>query len=68
MSDSFVNLFLATDLTETKIDRHGPEEQFMTIEKIGFERCIEMIKLGEIQDAKTVIGLLLVALTAKTYI
>jgi len=68
MSDSFVNLFLATDLTETKIDRHGPEEQFMTIEKIDFERCIEMIKLGEIQDAKTVIGLLLVALTAKTYI
>ena len=68
MSDSFVNLFLATELTETKIDRHGPEEQFMTIEKIGFERCIEMIKLGEIQDAKTVIGLLLVALTAKTYI
>ena len=56
MSNSFVNLFLATDLTETKI------------EKIDFERCIEMIKLGEIQDAKTVIGLLLVALTAKTYI
>ena len=68
ISNSSVDLFLATELVATKTDRHGPEEQFMTIEYIAFERCIEMIKNGEIQDGKTVIGLLLVAQLASSYI
>ena len=62
------NFFLATDLKETKTDRHGPEEEFMTIELIEFEKCMAMIKSGEIVDGKTVIGLLQVALLADTYI
>ena len=68
ISNSSVDLFLATELVATKTDRHGPEEQFMTIEYIAFERCIEMIKNGEIQDGKTMIGLLLVAQLASSYI
>ena len=68
ISNSSVDLFLATDLKETKTDRHGPEEEFMTIELIEFEKCMAMIKSGEIVDGKTVIGLLQVALLADTYI
>ena len=68
ISNSAVDIFLATELVATKTDRHGPEEQFMTIEYVAFQRCIEMIKTGEIRDGKTVIGLLLVALSADVYV
>lgn len=61
ISNSKVDLFLALDLVKTKVDRHGPEEQFMTIEQHSFGHTLEMIKTGEITDGKTVIGLLLVA-------
>lgn len=61
ISNSVVDLFLATDLVPTKIDRHGPEEQFMTIEEYPFQVALEMVKAGEITDGKTVIGLLMVA-------
>jgi len=68
ISNSAVDLFLATDLTQTKIDRHGPEEQFMTIEYVPFDRAMAMVKDGEIQDGKTIIGLFLVATVANSYI
>ena len=61
ISNSVVHLFVAFDLVKTKVDRHGPEEQFMTIEMPLFTEALEMIKAGEISDGKTVIGLLLVA-------
>ena len=40
----------------------------MTTELIEFEKCMAMIRRGEIVDGKTVIGLLQVALLADTYI
>jgi len=61
ISNSLVHLFLAVDLRPTKTDRHGPEEQFMTIETPLFSEALEMINSGEITDGKTVIGLLQVA-------
>ncbi|MFM7337766.1 MAG: NUDIX hydrolase [Actinomycetota bacterium] len=61
ISNSIVRLFLATDLYATKTDRHGPEEQFMTIEQIKFQDALAMTKTGQITDGKTVIGLLMVA-------
>jgi len=61
ISDSVAWLFLAVDLFATKIDRHGPEERFMTIERIKFGDALEMTRTGEISDGKTIIGLLLVA-------
>jgi ADP-ribose pyrophosphatase len=61
ISNSQVHLFLAVDLRQTVVDRHGPEEQFMTIETPLFADALEMIKSGDITDGKTVIGLLLVA-------
>ncbi len=68
ISNSMVNLFLALDLVKTKVDRHGPEEQFMTIETPLFTEALEMIKTGEICDGKTVVGLLLVAQNFSQYL
>ncbi len=68
ISNSEVNLFLAVDLVKTKVDRHGPEEQFMTIETPLFTDALEMIKTGEISDGKTLVGLLLVAQNFSQYL
>jgi len=68
ISNARVDLFLATDLVETNVDRHGPEEQFMTIRYIAFNETLEMIKRGEITDGKTIIGLLMVAQNFSHYL
>ena len=40
------------------MDRQGPEEQHMTIERVPVDEVAQAIADGEIKDAKTVIGLL----------
>jgi ADP-ribose pyrophosphatase len=60
MTDSVLTLYLATELTEVPRDRHGPEEAHMEILEIPLTEAVEMVLRGEIHDAKTVIGLLLV--------
>ncbi|MGA9997065.1 MAG: NUDIX hydrolase [Pyrinomonadaceae bacterium] len=52
-------IYLATDLTETaqKLD----EDEHVEIVRLPFTRALEMISDGEIEDAKTIIGLLLAA-------
>lgn len=59
ISNSQVEIFLARSLHNTKPDRHGPEERHMTIEEIPFVEALAMVTDGRINDAKTVIGLLL---------
>ena len=55
-------VYLATDLTETK---QSPEDdENLEIVRLDFARALAMIASGEIEDAKTIIGLLLAA--AKT--
>lgn len=50
-------VFLATDLTETK---QKPEaDELLTVEKITFAEAFRKIRDGEIQDAKTIVGLIL---------
>lgn len=60
ISDSSVELYLARGLREVAHDRHGPEERHMTIEEFSLADAIGMIGDGRIDDAKTVIGLLMV--------
>lgn len=50
-------IYLARDLTpgETDLD----DNEAIDIKYVDFDRSIEMIKSGEINDAKTIIGLLL---------
>ena len=59
ISNSQVELFLARSLEQVEVDRHGPEEQHMTIEEVALPDALAMVADGVIDDAKTVIGLLL---------
>ncbi len=60
MTDSTLHLYLATDLSPIERDVHGPEEAHMEVLRIPLAKAVEMVVAGEILDAKTVIGLLLV--------
>ena len=50
-------VYLATDLTETQ--QNLEEDELIEIEQITFEQAFEKIKNGEIEDAKTIVGLIL---------
>ena len=52
-------LYLATDLRETK--QSLEEDELLKIERVSFRRALEMISDGEIEDAKTIIGIMLAA-------
>jgi ADP-ribose pyrophosphatase len=52
-------VFLATGLTETK--QHLDDDEVIEIVRIPFSQALEMISDGEIEDAKTIIGLMLAA-------
>ena len=60
MTDSVLYIYLATDLTPVDRDVHGPEETHMDVLELPLAEAVEMVVRGEITDAKTVIGLLLV--------
>ena len=59
ITNSDVEIFLATELTEVATEPHGPEEETMTSESVPLERALELVENGSIVDSKTVIGLLL---------
>jgi len=50
-------LFLATELIETKQNLEADE--FVSVERLTFPNAFEMIRTGEIEDAKTTVGLIL---------
>jgi len=60
MTDSLTHVFVATDLTPAPRDLHGPEEQQMEVVHLALADAMVMIDRGEITDAKTLVGLLLV--------
>ena len=60
MTDSILHLYLATDLEAVQRDLHGPEETHMEVVHLPLAEAVELVVAGEIHDAKTVIGLLLV--------
>ncbi|MDG2025845.1 MAG: NUDIX hydrolase [Acidimicrobiales bacterium] len=57
-SDEYSYVYLATDLEPVPLDRQGPEEQHMTIERWPVDDIAAAIADHRIKDAKTVIGLL----------
>ena len=61
-TDELSWLFLATELTDVPLDRQGFEEQLMSIEEVPLENAPELIRRGEIMDAKSIIGLNLAAI------
>jgi ADP-ribose pyrophosphatase len=52
-------VFLADGLRETA--RRHEEDEIIEVVRLPFERALSMIASGEIEDAKTIIGLLLAA-------
>lgn len=60
LTDSVTAIFLATDCRATPRDVHGPEEEHSEVLHVPLEDALAMIDAGEIADAKTVTGLLVV--------
>src|SRR6266542_422767 len=58
-TDERIHLFLASELSagEAAVER----DEFLEVEMVPFASAIEMISAGEIQDAKTIAGLLVVS-------
>ena len=52
-------LYLATDLTETS--QNLEDDEMLEVVRLPLSRALEMISDGEIEDAKTIIGLMLAA-------
>ena len=52
-------LYLATDLTETA--QRLEEDEMIEVVRLPIDRALQMITDGEIEDAKTIIGLMLAA-------
>ena len=50
-----MHVFLATELTETK--QKLEDDEILTIERHSLENLLEMIRNGEIEDAKTIVGI-----------
>jgi ADP-ribose pyrophosphatase len=61
ISNSTVELFLATELSDVDHDRHGPEERHMTVEEHPLNEALAMVMDGRMDDSKTVIGILMAA-------
>jgi ADP-ribose pyrophosphatase len=58
-TDERIHLFLATGITRGEA---RPEaDEFMEIESIPLSKALQMVERGEIQDAKTALGLLFAA-------
>jgi ADP-ribose pyrophosphatase len=59
-SDELIHLFVGTGLTEVPRDAQGHEEEHMTIERVRLDDVPALVASGELTDAKSIIGLLLV--------
>jgi len=55
-SDELMEIYMATDFIEN--DNNPDHDEFLHVFKASMDECIEMIKNGQITDAKTIIGIL----------
>jgi ADP-ribose pyrophosphatase len=56
-TSEFIHLFLATDLTESRL---APDaDEFLQLVRLPFSETLRLINTGEIADGKTISGLLL---------
>lgn len=59
LTDSVTSIFLATGATATERNLRGPEEEHSAVLHLPLGDAVAMVERGEINDAKTVVGLLL---------
>ncbi len=55
--DEFLYIYLARDLVESRLP--GDDDEDITLERVPVSEVDRLIRLGEIQDAKSVAGLLM---------
>ena len=58
-TDEKIHLFMAVGLTAGAVEHEADE--FITVETVALSRALAMVERGEIQDAKTALGLLYAA-------
>jgi ADP-ribose pyrophosphatase len=58
-SDERIHLFMATGLTQ--VGQNLDEDELLVVQRVELRMAIKMIADGEIQDAKTIVGLQLAA-------
>lgn len=56
-STEFIHFFIARDLTASRLDQD--DDEFLEVERVSLSATLNMIKSGEICDAKTVSALLM---------
>ena len=52
-----MHTYLATDLVESKLV--GDDDENIVVERVSLDRALEFIGTGEIEDVKSIAGLLL---------
>lgn len=57
--DEHMTLYLARGLREVPTEAHGVEEEHLTIERVPLAQVNELVAAGELQDVKSIVGLLL---------
>jgi ADP-ribose pyrophosphatase len=55
----FIHIYLATDLTESRL--MGDADEFIEVVRLPLDEAVTRVVGGEIQDGKTIIGVLLAA-------
>ncbi len=61
MTDEVIALYLGTGLTAVEREADGAEERHLQIRRLALDSLLDMIAAGEIEDGKSLVGLLLVA-------
>ena len=56
-SDEYTHVFLATDLGDAVARADGPEEHYMSVERMPLDDVAAAIANGTLSDAKTLVGL-----------
>jgi 8-oxo-dGDP phosphatase len=59
LTDSVTTIFLASDCRAVARSLHGPEEEHSRVLHLPLADAVALVERGEVQDAKSVVGLLL---------
>lgn len=62
-SDECLNYYLAQDMTRLK--QKADEDEFIEVDLIDIEACLDMLKRGKIRDNKTMIGIMVADMAVK---
>lgn len=55
-TQEYIHLYIATELIESRLP--ADEDEFIEVDRVSLSDALTMIERGEIEDAKTIIGLM----------